>query len=56
MGLQVSKTVILPRIDKIEDPEVKRVFQQMIKAIRDLNTIYYSDLTGLEKRIVALEP
>ena len=56
MGLQVSKAVILPRLDKIEDPELKRVIQQIIRVIKDLNTTYYNDLTHLEKRIVALEP
>jgi len=56
MGLQVGKTVILPRLDRIEDPETKRVFQQLLKAVRELNGIYYNDLTHLEKRIVDLEP
>ena len=55
MGLKVSKNVILPRIDKIQDPETKRVFQQLLKVIQDLNATYYNDLVHLEGRVKELE-
>jgi len=54
-GLKVSKNVILPRLDKFKDPEVKRVLQQLEKAIQDMNTTYYNDLVHLEDRIAKLE-
>jgi len=55
MGLKVSKNVILPRIDKIQDPETKRVIQQLLKIIQDTNSNNYSDLKYLEERITVLE-
>ena len=55
MALQVSKNVILPRTDRIKDPEVKRVIQETLRVIQRMNTTYYSDLVGLEKRIYDLE-
>ena len=55
-GLKVSKNVILPKLDRIKDPEVKRVLQQLEKVIQEMNSNNYSDLAHLEERIVALEP
>ena len=48
MGLKVSKNVILPRIDRIQDPEAKRVIQELLRVIQDLNATYYNDLAYLE--------
>lgn len=55
-NLKTSKNVILPRLDKIRDPEVKRVFQQLLKVIQKMNITTCGDLTGLEERITTLEP
>jgi len=49
MGLKVSKSVILPRIDKIQDPEAKRVIQELLRVIQDINANNYSDLVYLEE-------
>jgi len=49
MGLKVSKSVILPRIDKIQDPEAKRVIQELLRVIQDMNTTYHNDLVYLEE-------
>ena len=56
MGLKTSKNVILPRLDKIQDPETKKVFQRLVKAIERMNQTTCGDLTGLEERITTLEP
>lgn len=56
MGLKTSNNILLPRLDKIQDPEVQRVFQQLLKAIQRMNVTTYGDLTGLEERITTLEP
>jgi len=55
-GLKVSKNIILPRLDRIKDPEVKRVLQQLEKVVQDMNTTYYNDLVHIEGRVTALEP
>ena len=49
MGLKVSKNIILPSIDRIRDPETRSVLQELIKAIQDMNSTYYNDLTYLCK-------
>lgn len=49
MGLKVSKNIVLPRIDRIRDPETRIVLQQLIKSIQDMNSVYYNDLTYLYK-------
>lgn len=56
MGLQVSKNVILPRIDNIKDPETKRVIQELLRVIQRMNTTYYNDLASIEGRVTTLEP
>lgn len=56
MGLKSSGKILLPRLDKIKDPEVRKVFQQMMKAIQGMNVTNYGDLAGLEERITELEP
>ena len=55
-GLKVSKNIILPKLDKIRDPETKRVLQQYSKVIQEMNDTYYNDLVHLEGRIAELEP
>ena len=56
MGLQVGKNVILPRIDKLQYPETKRVIQELLRVIQDMNSTYHNDLLHLEERIAELEP
>ena len=55
-GLKVSKNLILPRLDKIRDPEVKRVLQELLRVLQNTNSVNYSDLAHLEERMGALEP
>lgn len=55
MGLRASKNIILPRIDRISDPESKRVIQELLRIIQELNSTNYSDLAYLEGRIKTLE-
>lgn len=54
-GLRVSKNIILPRVDGIRDPEIKRVIQQILKVIQETNANNNSDLVHLEERITKLE-
>jgi len=56
MGLQVSKNIILPRADRIKDPEAKRVIQELLRVIQRMNTTYYNDLVHIEGRVTDLEP
>jgi len=56
MGLKTSNKILLPRADSIKDPEVRKVFQQLLNAIQKMNQTTLGDLTGHEERIVALEP
>jgi len=51
MGLKISKTILLPRVDKIKDEEVKRVFQRLLDAIQKMNQTTYGDLVGHEERL-----
>ena len=53
--LKTSNKVLLPRVDKIRDPETKKVFQELIKVIQKMNQTTSGDLTGLDERITALE-
>ena len=55
MGLRVGKILILPRVDKIKDPETKKVIQQLFKVLQEVNANNYSDLAELETRIYDLE-
>ena len=55
MGLKVSKNVILPKTDRIEDIEARKVIDQLLRVIQDMNTIYYSDLTYLQEQITDLD-
>jgi len=56
MGLRIGKILVLPRVDKIKDPETKRVVQEVLRVIQEVNANNYSDLVYLEARIKALEP
>ncbi len=56
MGLKTSKSILLPRLDRIQDKETKEVLQRLLKAIEKMNQMTCGDLTGLEERITALEP
>jgi hypothetical protein len=56
MGLRVGKILILPKVDKIKDPEAKRVIQQLFRVLQEINANNYSDLAGLDGRVTELEP
>lgn len=56
MGLRVGKILVLPRVDRIKDPETKRVVEEALRVIQKTNADNYSDLVYLEARITALEP
>ena len=51
MGLRTPKNLLLPKADNIKDPEVKRVFQQLLNSIQKMNQTTCGDLTGLEERL-----
>ena len=46
-SFKTSKNVILPSLDKIKDPEVKRVLEQTHKAIQEMNGNSYNDISAL---------
>jgi len=54
-GLKTGKSLILPKIDKIEDLEVKRVIEEILRLIQDVNYKNYSDHAYLDERIKVLE-
>jgi len=56
MELRIGKVLILPRVDRIKDPETKRVVREVLKVIQKANADNYSDLVGLEARVTELEP
>lgn len=53
--LKVNKSIVLPKIDAIKDPEVKRVMRDIMNAIQGLNQTVYNDLTYLDERVGDLE-
>lgn len=53
--MRVSKSIILPRVDNVRDPEAKRVIRELCKVIQKLNDDNYSDINNFEGRIYALE-
>jgi len=53
MGLKTPKNLLLPKVDNVKDPEVKRIFQQLINAIQKMNQTTSGDLTGHEERLTA---
>ena len=55
MGLKTSNKILLPRVDKIKDEEVRKVFQRLLIAIQKMNQTTLGDLTGHEERISTLE-
>jgi len=54
-GLRVSKNVILPRTDKVKDPETKRVIDELLRKLQEMNQVYHNDITYLESRVYSLE-
>jgi hypothetical protein len=54
-GIKVSKNVILPKLDRVRDTEMKKVLEQLFKVIQDINSNNYNDLTYIEKRVYDLE-
>jgi len=53
--LKTPKNLILPDVEKIEDPEVKKVCEEYNKAFNELIIAVYSDFPWLHKRIYDLE-
>lgn len=54
-GLKTGKTLIIPKTDRIRDPEVKRVIDEILRIIQDTNYTNYSDHAYLDERITDLE-
>jgi len=53
--LKMPKGLILPTLEKIEDEEVKKVFEEYNKVFSELVVAIYSDLSWLHQRIYDLE-
>lgn len=53
--LKTPKSVVLPTLEKIEDPEVKKAFEEYNRVFNELVTAVYSDLAWLHQRIYKLE-
>jgi len=53
MGLKTSNRILLPRVEKIKDPEVREVFQRLLIAIEKMNQTISGDLVGHEERLTA---
>lgn len=53
--LKINKSIVLPKIDAIKDPEAKRIMQDILNAIDSLNQTVYNDLTYMDERVSDLE-
>jgi len=53
--LKIPKTVILPTLEKIEDEEIKKIFEEYNRVFSELVVAIYSDLSWLHERIYKLE-
>ena len=53
--LKVNKSIVLPKIGIIKDPEAKRVMQDVLNAIDSLNQTVYNDLTYLDEKVSDLK-
>ena len=45
--LKMPKAVILPTLEKIEDPEIKKIFEEYNRVFSELVTAMYSDVSWL---------
>lgn len=54
-SLKIPKTIILPDLEKIEDPEVKKALGEHNRVLSELVTTLYSDISWLHERIDELE-
>ena len=54
-SLKTPKTIILPRIENVEDPEVKKVFEGYNRIFFELIPALYTDIARLHKRLEDLE-
>ena len=53
--LKTPKTLILPYIENIEDPEIKKVLEEYNKIFFELISAVYTDVSRLHTRLEALE-
>ena len=53
--LKTPKSVILPTLEKIEDPEIKKIFEEYNRVFSELVTAIYSDFSWLYEKIDKLE-
>jgi len=53
--LKTPKSLILPDLENIKDPEVKRIFEEYKKAIDEFVIAVYSDISRFHDRIYDLE-
>ena len=53
--LKVNKTIDLPDLTNIKDPEAKRIMQSFKMAIEGLNQSVYNAATYLDERVSDLE-
>ena len=53
--LKTPKSIPLPHIE-IEDPEIKKIFEEYNKIIKEFNIAVYSDVVRIHERLEALEP
>ena len=53
--LKMPKAVILPTLEKIEDPEIKKIFEEYNRVFSELVTAVYSDVSWLYERLTVEE-
>jgi len=53
--LKIPKSVILPTLENIEDPEVKKALEEYNKIFSELVIAIYSDFSRMHERIYELE-
>lgn len=54
-GLKTGKSIILPKLEHIQDREIKRILEELFRVLQDINFNNYSDHAHLEERVKDLE-
>ena len=54
-SLRIPKTLMLPNLENIKDPETKKVLEEHNQRFIELINALYSDITGLHSRLEDLE-
>lgn len=54
-GLRVGKSLVLPRTDNITDTEIKKVIDELIRVIEDINFTNFNDHILIDDTVKVLD-